>query len=268
MTIVCVFGLGEAGGAVAADLAAEPSVAAVRGFDPDHARPTPPGVDRHDGPATAATGADLVLALTASADAGTAFDQAAETYAPGTLYADASTSSPARKLDLADRGDAIGVDVVDVALMTTVPGRGLRTPSLVSGRAADRYVATTAPWGVPVEVAGAEAGDAATRKLLRSVVMKGMAALFIEAMEAADAAGLEAETYANLADQMAAMDETWIRRLVEGTWPHATRRRHEMEASAAMLAELGVEPVMTRATVEALRRAEAGRRVDLPPARP
>lgn len=277
MTAVCLFGLGEAGGAFAVDLVAEPAVATVRAFDPDQTRPTPDGVERFDDPIAAVAGADLVIALTASADAATAFEQAAfgqaafgqaaAAYPAGLLYADASTSSPQLKAGLARRGDELGVEVVDVALMTTVPGRGLRTPSLVAGHAADRYAALVGTWGVPVDVAGTEAGEAATRKLLRSVVMKGMAAVIVEAMDAADAAGLSDETYANIADQMEAMDEGWVRRLVEGTWPHATRRRHEMEASAAMLTELGIEPVMTRSTVEALRRAEAGRRVDLPPSR-
>ena len=71
---------------------------------------------------------------------------------------------------------------VDVALMTPVPGRGLRTPSFASGPGAERYAAAMRPLGVPVEVVGERAGDASTRKLLRSVTMKGLAALVIEAL--------------------------------------------------------------------------------------
>jgi hypothetical protein len=42
--------------------------------------------------------------------------------------------------------------------------------------------------------------------------------------------------------------------MIEGTAPHAVRRLHEMEAAAELLADLGVDPVMTRSTIESLRR--------------
>ena len=45
-----------------------------------------------------------------------------------------------------------------------------------------------------------------------------------------------------------------LRRMVEGTAPHAVRRLHEMEAAAEPLTDLGIDPVMTRSTVESLRR--------------
>jgi hypothetical protein len=52
--------------------------------------------------------------------------------------------------------------------------------------------------------------------------------------------------------QLTAADETFLRRLVTGTGPHALRRLHEMEATTELLTELGVDPVMTRATVASL----------------
>ena len=111
-----------------------------------------------------------------------------------------------------------------------------------------------APLGMPIDAVGEQAGDAATRKLLRSVVIKGLAALLIEAMHAAEAAGFADETWQNLVDQFTAADELFLRRMVEGTAPHAVRRLHEMEAAAELLADLGVDPIMTRSTVESLRR--------------
>jgi 3-hydroxyisobutyrate dehydrogenase-like beta-hydroxyacid dehydrogenase len=112
--------------------------------------------------------------------------------------------------------------------------------------------------GAPVDVIGERAGDATTRKLLRSVMMKGLAAVVIEALRAAHAAGLSDWLWADLVAEMKAADEQLLVRLVEGTGVHARRRVHEMEASAAMLDSLGVDPVMTRATVEALRRVVVG----------
>ena len=45
-----------------------------------------------------------------------------------------------------------------------------------------------------------------------------------------------------------------MRRLVDGSVTHVVRRLHEMDSTARFLDELGVEPVMTRATVEHLHR--------------
>ena len=77
------------------------------------------------------------------------------------------------------------------------------------------------PLGMPVEHAGDEPGRAATRKLLRSVVMKGLAALVIESMRAAEAAGLADETWDNIVAQLTAADEALIRRLVDRHRAHA-----------------------------------------------
>jgi 3-hydroxyisobutyrate dehydrogenase-like beta-hydroxyacid dehydrogenase len=134
-----------------------------------------------------------------------------------------------------------------------VAGRGLRTPALVSGPAAGKVVALLAPLGMPVEHAGEEAGAAATRKLLRSIVVKGLTAVVMESMRAAEAAGLGPETWDTIVAQLTAADEAFVRRLVDGTPRHAARRVHEMEAAAALLVELGVEPTMTDATTEHLR---------------
>jgi 3-hydroxyisobutyrate dehydrogenase-like beta-hydroxyacid dehydrogenase len=155
---------------------------------------------------------------------------------------------------LCELAAARNLGFADVALMSIVPGNGLRTPALATGPAAAALEAVLAPLGMPIEAVGEQAGDAATRKLLRSVVIKGLAALLIEAMHAADAAGCADETWQNLVDQFTAADGPFLRRMVEGTDPHAVRRLHEMEAAAELLADLGVDPVMTRATVENLRR--------------
>lgn len=58
--VITVLGLGEAGGLIAADLAA--ACATVRGFDP--VVPAPPGVVPAAGDADACRGAALVLSLT------------------------------------------------------------------------------------------------------------------------------------------------------------------------------------------------------------
>jgi 3-hydroxyisobutyrate dehydrogenase-like beta-hydroxyacid dehydrogenase len=137
------------------------------------------------------------------------------------------------------------------------------TPALASGPAVEEFVTIMLPLGMPVESAGCEAGQAATRKLLRSIVMKGVAQLLLEALEAAEAADLGAETWENLVAQLSSIDEALLRRLVTGTAAHAARRVDEMEATVELLEELNVDPVMTIATAARLRRMADG-----DPARP
>jgi 3-hydroxyisobutyrate dehydrogenase-like beta-hydroxyacid dehydrogenase len=256
---VTVFGLGEAGARFAGDLTT--AGIDVHGFDPAPVT-TPPGVIRHDDPTVAVDDTAMILALTAAADASTALTQAIEKIAPGTLYADLSTAAAGLKQELAATAGEHGLLFADVALMTIVAVNGLQTPAIASGPGAARYAELLGGLGAPVEAIGDLAGMAATRKLLRSVVIKGLAALLIEAMRAGEAAGQAEWLWDNLVEEFRAAGAPFLARMVHGTGPHAARRLHEMEASAALLAELGVDPLMTRSTVESLRRiAEEG----LPP---
>ena len=247
MLKIAVFGLGEAGGLISADLVN--AGVHVTGFDPA-AVPSPPGVTRVARAVDAVDGADVILAITAEADALEAINQALPAIQPATAYADLSTSSPGLKSQLAEVARWRNFDFIDVALMAMVPGNGLRTPALASGPGAQRFVSTFSPLGMPVEAISDVAGDAATRKLLRSVMMKGLAAVVIEAMRGGHAAGCADWLWQNLADQLTVADEATLRRLVVGTGIHARRRLHEMQASLSLLQELGVDSVMTQSTVE------------------
>lgn len=248
---ICVYGLGEAGGLISADLAALGNV--VSGYDPKPVA-TPRGVDRRADPSSVLAGADVVLALTAAADAPTALRQAFDDIPRSAIYADLSTASPETKRDLANRCAERGILFADVAIMAIVPGKGVKVPTLVSGSGAEAFVALFSGFGMPSEPVSAIAGDAAARKLLRSVMMKGLAAVVIEAMQAAQTAGCAEWLWRNLGDELAAADATMLARLVRGTQRHGARRLHEMRACSELLQSLGVEPLMTDATVENLRR--------------
>lgn len=247
---ICVFGLGEAGSEIGAGLA---SGAQVRGFDPA-AVPTPEGVQRCGDPRGAVDGADVVISVTAAVDARAALEQALTSIPSTAHYADFATGPPALKHELESIADGAGLRFTDVALMGTVPGRGIGTPAVASGADATAFSHRMMEVGMEVAVVGDTAGDAATHKLLRSVFVKGLAAVLIEAMEAAEAADLAHDTWATIVDQLATADARFLERLLEGTAYHASRRLDEMEAAASLLAELGVPATMTTATVASLRR--------------
>ena len=233
---IAVLGLGEAGSEIARDLVA--AGADLRGYDPLSL--TVDGVRPCGSEAEAAGDADLVLSVNSSHDAMTALENALPALRAGTLWADLNTASPGLKAALAQRAAGHGVDVVDVALMSPVPGKGLRTPMLVSGEAAGRFVGLVTGLGARAEVQPGPVGTAISRKLLRSVFYKGLAAAVVEALRGAEAAGCADWLRGNIAAELAGFDERTVDRLVDGTRVHARRRADEMAAATEQLQELGV----------------------------
>jgi 3-hydroxyisobutyrate dehydrogenase-like beta-hydroxyacid dehydrogenase len=123
---------------------------------------------------------------------------------------------------------------------------------LVSGDAASRYAELLGGLGADVKVQPGPVGEAISRKLLRSVFYKGLAAAVVEALTAAEAAGCADWLADNIRAELAGFDETSLDRLVDGTHRHAKRRADEMAAAAEQLAELGVTPRIAAAARDLL----------------
>ena len=236
---VAVLGLGEAGGRIAADLAA--AGCDVCGFDPVARAGV---VVTAPNAVAAVTDAEVVVSINAASVAADVARDVAAALASSAIYADFNTASPALKRELSA---IVSVPFVDVALVGVVPATGLATPSLASGPAAARFAELFGPLGMPIEVVGQEPGDAAALKLLRSVFMKGVAAAAIESLEAARAAGADDRLRADIA---AVLGEELLARLLSGSQAHATRRADEMRAAAEYVEELGVPPRIASAAAE------------------
>ena len=256
MTLVGFLGLGEAGSLISADLAA--AGVTVRGWDP--LVPESPGVETTAGPAEVAEGADIVVSVNSAHDAMDAARSVLETLRPGQLYADFNTASPGRKREVAAVVEPTGAVFADVALLHSVPGRGLRTPALVSGPGAAAFAERFGAWGMPVEVGTDEPGFAASRKLARSVFLKGLAAAAGEALATGEALGCADWLRADLSRWLDDADAGAFEHLLDGSRTHAVRRRAEMEAAVAMLEELGVTPRVAAASEAWLGELAATRR--------
>jgi 3-hydroxyisobutyrate dehydrogenase-like beta-hydroxyacid dehydrogenase len=247
--VVAVLGLGEAGSAIAAGLCTAGAV--VRGFDPC-VRPGP-GVTACAGDADACRGAAVVLSLVCAHEAEGALTAALPGMDRDAIYADLNTASSAQKAHLAGLAAAAGVGFADVALMSPVPGRGLRTPMLACGPAAGRFAQVLGPLGAAVEVLPGPPGAAAARKLVRSVFYKGLAAAVIEALRAAGAAGCEEWLRDNIRHELASASAATLDRLERGSVQHAVRRADEMAAASEQLRRLGVPPRVATASEQWLR---------------
>ncbi|MEZ3159363.1 DUF1932 domain-containing protein [Microbacterium sp. BWT-B31] len=256
MTTIAILGLGQAGGMYARGLAA--AGAEVHGFDPNR-RLGDPAVTQHDDVASAVAGADVVVCLVPGSEAVDAATQAMSHVPAAALYADLNTTAPGTKSAVASLAQARGIAMADIAILAPVLRAGLRTPLLASGGGATRFSELIGPFGAPVEVIDGEPGDAARRKLLRSVYMKGLAALVMETMTAARAAGLEDWVRDQIAAELESADgHATIDAMDAGTHRHAVRREHEMRAALAMLEATGQPADLTRATVAWFERVVAG----------
>ncbi|WP_283248408.1 DUF1932 domain-containing protein [Leucobacter allii] len=252
MTHIAILGLGEAGRRYAVGLASASPGAAVVGYDPfvTLADPAFAAVATQEADLHAALAeADLVLSLTGARAAAAVAAEALPHLRPGAILADLNTGSPELKERISAEAAAAGVRFADAAVLAPVPRAGHRTPLAASGTGAEAFAALMTPLGAPVEVVGARAGDAARLKLLRSVFMKGLAALVIEGLTAAAAQDAEPWLRAQIAAELGPGGDALVERLVTGTRAHAERREHEVRDALDVLESGGLPADMTRATL-------------------
>jgi 3-hydroxyisobutyrate dehydrogenase len=252
MAACTVIGLGEAGATYAAALTAAGH--AVTGFDPV-APTTPAGVTRAGTAAEACEGADIVLVMTGAAAARSVAQECLPVLPAGSCYADFTSSSPAVMQELGQLPSKAGF--ADVAILGPVAALGEKTPLMVSGPGSQAVADLLRPLNVDVEIAEGEPGAAMAHKLLRSVLMKGLAAVVVEAVTAGKAAGLEEWIRGQIANQLAGDGQAVIDRFLTGTTKHALRRSKEMQDTANYLSELGVPAEMTAASAAAHARLAA-----------
>lgn len=246
---IALLGLGEAGSRFANDLV-ELGVR-VSGYDPNPKRALRPAIRLAKSNADAAQDADIILSVNLSAVAEQVAAEVLPVLQPGQLYAEMNTASPDTKRQVEAIIAPSGALAVDVAIMAPVPPKGIFTPFLISGPGAQAFTEKLLPLGLSISVLSEQVGEAATRKLLRSIVYKGVAAVIGEAVAAGQSFGLEAYIREQILSVIGGNDAL-IDRFLEGSKTHAVRRSHELEAVVSMLTARNIEPVMSRATLTSL----------------
>ena len=246
--IVAILGIGEAGGTFARELIR--AGVQVCGWDPNP-RNLPDEIHFASSNPAAVSGADIILSLNWASVAREVAAEVASTLQPGQLFADMNTAAPQLKREIAPIIEKTGALFVDAALMDPVPPKGLGTQVYASGSGAKRFAEMMTPLGMPVTCLDAEPGDAATHKLVRSIMYKGVAAVIMECLEAAEA--LHMTEYARAQMLKIIYDEPMIDRFVTGSIKHAKRRVEEMEAVVEMLNSIGVSSFSSQAAVQRLK---------------
>jgi len=208
------------------------------------------GVELIASHAALAAGADLVVsAVTASQTV-----PAAEACAPGargTWFLDFNSASPGAKQRAAAAIDGAGGAYVEAAVMTSVPPYRIRVPLLLGGARAAELVPPLTALGFCAQVASDRLGVASATKMCRSVMIKGLEAMVIEAFTAARAYGVEADVLASLIETFPGID--WERQagyFFQRVVQHGRRRAEEMREAAETVREIGLAPWSAAATAE------------------
>lgn len=255
--LIAIVGLGEVGSAFAAGLLERGILPKIASRPSRRAQESAARLSislSHDIPATVADAAIVLLTIT-----GDGLYEVVESIATSlegnAILADMTAAAPSKVVAAADLlGDGAS-RFVDVAIMGAVSLYGMRTPLLASGAAAPRFAATMTCLGFNVSAReGSAIGDASRLKLLRSIFAKGLDAVVIESMLAAEALGLRDDLVLLLSD----FDERPLRDHIDmylRTHPqHAARRLVEMELSEAQLKDINLPSLTTRAAIERYRR--------------
>jgi len=255
---ICFIGFGEAGQAIASGLleAGRDKMSAWDILFPQHEgeklrhAAEKIGVRCAGSAAEAVRGADTIIsAVTAASSVDAA--QSIKLHVAGRPYfLDINSVSPGRKQETAKLlGDT--ARYVDVAVLAPIYPARHQTPMLLAGAHAEAAAAVLAGFDMRVSVAGAEIGAAAAIKMVRSVMIKGIEALTLECFLAASRAGVIDEVAVSMKNNYPGLDWTKVVSYnLERMASHGERRAAEMEEVADTLRELGVEPLMTAATVK------------------
>jgi 3-hydroxyisobutyrate dehydrogenase-like beta-hydroxyacid dehydrogenase len=254
---VALIGFGEVGQTLAADLikaGAEVSAYDVLFDNPDSAplRATRTiAVRKAKSASDAIANAELIVsAVTAASDVDAA--RSVTSGIPrGAFYVDLNSVSPATKSTCGRLIDDAGGRYVEAAVMTPIHPRGIASPILLGGAHAAAFLERAAPLGFSAKVFSTTLGQAAAVKMCRSVIIKGVEALLTESMLAARRYGVDKPVLDSLSDLLPAGDwEKIARYFIARSLEHGVRRAEEMREAAKTVAEAGVAPLMTSATVE------------------
>jgi 3-hydroxyisobutyrate dehydrogenase-like beta-hydroxyacid dehydrogenase len=200
--------------------------------------------------AEAVRGADMIISAVTAASSTEAAQSVASHLAGAPYFLDINSVSPGRKQNSANAlGNA--ARYVDVAIIAPVYPARHQTPMLLAGPHAEAVAPVLTGLGMKVNVSGAEIGAGAAIKMVRSVMIKGIEALTLECFLAAARAGIVDEVATSMKNNYPGLD--WAKIVpynLERMANHGERRAAEMEESAETLRELGVEPLMTSATVK------------------
>ncbi|MBP2629239.1 MAG: hypothetical protein H6Q68_3950 [Firmicutes bacterium] len=194
---------------------------------------------------------EIILAVVPGAFALDAAKNVLGKMVQGKVFVDLSTSLPSTKKEIDKSIKETGGKFADGALMASLAQTHHKVPILFSGSGSDQVINALKPYGMVLTKISETAGDAIAVKMIRSIYMKGIAALGAEMLEAANVLKVDRLVLDSISETMNAkpFEEMNSFLVIASAW-HGARQVHEMEDVTKMLRDIGVEPTMTEATVK------------------
>jgi len=255
---IALIGFGEAGGILGADLAkagvrvtmfdvllrGEPSRAAML------AKAKSANVGACESLAEAAQDVDVMISSVTCSSAADVARESSAALRPDQIHLDINSVSPDSKREMAKRVESAGANFVEAAVMAPVPPSRLRVPMLLGGTRAAELAPRLQALGMDAKAVSDRIGVASAIKMCRSVVIKGIEALAVEAMFAARHYGAEEAVLASLDATYPGMgwNDKLPDYLISRVAEHGKRRAAEMREAAETLTDAGIEPLTALAT--------------------
>ena len=247
--LIAILGLGEAGSHFANDLV-EMGLK-VNGWDPNLQKELNQNVHFSNSNSIAVKDADIIFSVNYTSESKLIAQEVLPSLKEGAIYCEMNTSSPSTKKEIEQILLPANIHFVDLAIMAPVPPKGIQVPLLASGGGAKLLAEKLAHLDLNLTVLNDITGAAAGRKLLRSIVYKGVAAVICEAMEAGEKMGLTDYMRSQI-NSIIGDNDSLIDRFVKGSRTHAKRRMHEMEAVVEMLEGADLSTFMSAGAVKNL----------------
>ena len=250
-------GYGEVGRILAEDLQKR-EVAKVSAYDvklgtaveaPLRAHATAHGIALAGSHAELARQVDFIVsAVTASQDLPVA-KACAPHMKKDAWFLDFNSASPGAKQQAGALIDAAGGRYVEGAVMTSIPPYRIRVPLLLGGPHARELEPLLNHLGFDAKFSADRLGVASATKMCRSIMIKGLEAMVIEAFTTSRAYGVEDAVIASLAETFPGVDwekqgAYFFQRVIQ----HGRRRAEEVREVAETVKDIGLEPLSASGT--------------------
>ena len=258
---VGLVGYGEAGSLIAGGLAGsnpqlavwvvDPLLAAEPADGPRRTKAAAAGVKVARDVAEMAANTELILSTVTAAVAVKVAEAAAAHLGARHIYVDLNSVSPETKKNIGAIVSRSGARFVEGAIMTNVAKKRHQVPIFACGPGVEAFMPRAAAIGMAVEGLGPELGRASATKMFRSIMVKGMEALFLECLLASSEYGVGDKVLQMVQEGYPGMDwKALANNLVGRTAEHGARRADEMKEVAQTLRAMGIDPFMAAAAAQ------------------
>ena len=209
------------------------------------------GVELMAGNKELAEWADMVCNITPAQFAKGALESVLDTLRPDQLFVDLTSSTPSSKAEMAEMVAKTGAKYTDATMLGSLPQDKHRVKIIACGPGALEFKNEMDPWNMNIEYNTGAPGASSAIKLVRSIYMKGIEALLLEMLQAADAYDVVDDVVPSVCKTMDKDPfEVIMNRLVTGMAIHCVRRGAEVQGSVEMLKEAGIDSCMSEGTVK------------------